>query len=92
MCRIFPDFVPQDGSKLVSAAVNGAAVFHETQTFSNKPVQVQKSDIMKVNVVVEGASIKKDARRQRIEIAADHIFQLMAKVLRPFSVGNSIFL
>ena len=90
MCRIFPDFVPQDGSKLVSAAVNGAAVFHETQTFSNKPVQVQKSDIMKVNV--EAASIKKDARRQRIEIAADHIFQQMAKVLRPFSVGNSIFL
>ena len=90
MCRIFPDFVPHDGSKLVSAAVNGAAVFHETQTFSNKPVQVQKSDIMKVNV--EAASIKKDARRQRIEIAADHIFQQMAKVLRPFSVGNSIFL
>ena len=90
MCRIFPDFVPHDGSKLVSAAVNGAAVFHETQTFSNKPVQVQKSDMIKVNV--EGESIKKDARRQRIEIAADHIFQQMAKVLRPFSVGNSIFL
>ena len=89
MCRIFPDFVPHDGSKLVSAAVNGAAVFHETQTFSNKPVQVQKSDIMKVNVE---ALIKKDARQQRIEIAADHIFQQMAKVLRPFSVGNSIFL
>ena len=90
MCRIFPDFVPHDGSKLVSAAVNGAAVFHETQTFSNKPVQVQKSDIMKVNV--EAASIKKDTRRQRIEIAADQNFQQMAKVLRPFSVGNSIFL
>ena len=90
MCRIFPDFVPHDGSKLVSAAVNGAAVFHETQTFSNKPVQVQKSDMIKVTV--EAASIKKDARRQRIEIAADHIFQQMAKVLRPFSVGNSIFL
>ena len=58
------------------------------QNFQQSLVLVQMSDFTKVNV--QTTSIKKDARRQGIKIAAEYIFQLEKTI--SFSASNSIFL